>query len=155
MTAGRRSPGSKIPIKLSGSAPLSEIIVRWSRPDSIGCGCAPRTGAPTAFLWITDGFDVGDFRVVPLKLVIAVVAFSLLITFVRWFKQEGDPVQKGEPLFELDTDKVTVEVEAFADGVLQRILVPEGSGVIRCPFPIATRHTTTKQTRCPLFRPLN
>jgi pyruvate dehydrogenase E2 component (dihydrolipoamide acetyltransferase) len=47
-------------------------------------------------------------------------------TIVRWLKSEGEPVQKGEPLFELDTDKVTQEVEAEAAGVLLKIAVPEG-----------------------------
>ncbi|MFL5943150.1 MAG: dihydrolipoamide acetyltransferase family protein [Gaiellaceae bacterium] len=47
-------------------------------------------------------------------------------TIVRWLKSEGEPVEKGEPLFELDTDKVTQEVEAEAAGVLLRIAVPEG-----------------------------
>jgi pyruvate dehydrogenase E2 component (dihydrolipoamide acetyltransferase) len=47
-------------------------------------------------------------------------------TIVRWLKSEGEPVQKGEPLFELDTDKVTQEVEAEAAGVLLRIAVAEG-----------------------------
>jgi pyruvate dehydrogenase E2 component (dihydrolipoamide acetyltransferase) len=47
-------------------------------------------------------------------------------TIVRWLKSEGDPVEKGEPLFELDTDKVTQEVEAEASGVLLKIVVPEG-----------------------------
>ena len=37
-------------------------------------------------------------------------------TIVRWLKSEGDAVEKGEPLYELDTDKVTQEVEAEADG---------------------------------------
>ena len=45
---------------------------------------------------------------------------------VRWLKQEGDTVAKGEPLYELDTDKVTQEVEADVDGVLQKIVVAEG-----------------------------
>ena len=45
---------------------------------------------------------------------------------VRWLKQEGDGVAKGEPLYELDTDKVTQEVEAELDGVLQKIVVAEG-----------------------------
>ena len=35
-------------------------------------------------------------------------------TIVRWLKGEGDAVEKGEPLYELDTDKVTQEVEAEA-----------------------------------------
>jgi pyruvate dehydrogenase E2 component (dihydrolipoamide acetyltransferase) len=47
-------------------------------------------------------------------------------TIVRWLKSEGDKVAKGEPLFELDTDKVTQEVEADAEGVLLKIVVPEG-----------------------------
>ena len=47
-------------------------------------------------------------------------------TIVKWLKAEGEPVQKGEPLYELDTDKVTQEVEAEASGVLLKISVQEG-----------------------------
>jgi pyruvate dehydrogenase E2 component (dihydrolipoamide acetyltransferase) len=47
-------------------------------------------------------------------------------TIVKWLKSEGDRVEKGEPLYELDTDKVTQEVEADASGVLLRIAVHEG-----------------------------
>jgi pyruvate dehydrogenase E2 component (dihydrolipoyllysine-residue acetyltransferase) len=47
-------------------------------------------------------------------------------TIVKWLKSEGDRVEKGEPLYELDTDKVTQEVEADASGVLLRIAVAEG-----------------------------
>jgi pyruvate dehydrogenase E2 component (dihydrolipoamide acetyltransferase) len=47
-------------------------------------------------------------------------------TIVKWLKSEGDPVEKGEPLYELDTDKVTQEVEAEASGVLLKIAVDEG-----------------------------
>jgi pyruvate dehydrogenase E2 component (dihydrolipoyllysine-residue acetyltransferase) len=47
-------------------------------------------------------------------------------TIVRWLKNEGEPVKKREPLYELDTDKVTQEVEAEADGILLKILVPDG-----------------------------
>ena len=47
-------------------------------------------------------------------------------TVVKWLKAEGDAVEKGEPLYELDTDKVTQEVEAEASGVLLKIVVPEG-----------------------------
>lgn len=45
---------------------------------------------------------------------------------VRWLKSEGEPVAKGEPLYELDTDKVTQEVESELAGVLTKIVVPEG-----------------------------
>src|ERR671920_2287712 len=47
-------------------------------------------------------------------------------TIVKWLKSEGERVEKGEPLYELDTDKVTQEVEADAGGVLLRIAVHEG-----------------------------
>src|SRR5919206_472369 len=47
-------------------------------------------------------------------------------TIVKWLKAEGERVEKGEPLYELDTDKVTQEVEADASGVLLKIAVQEG-----------------------------
>ena len=47
-------------------------------------------------------------------------------TIVKWLKSEGEAVEKGEPLYELDTDKVTQEVEAEASGVLLKIAVSEG-----------------------------
>jgi pyruvate dehydrogenase E2 component (dihydrolipoamide acetyltransferase) len=47
-------------------------------------------------------------------------------TIVKWLKSEGDSVEKGEPLYELDTDKVTQEVEADSSGVLLKIAVQEG-----------------------------
>jgi pyruvate dehydrogenase E2 component (dihydrolipoamide acetyltransferase) len=42
-------------------------------------------------------------------------------TFVEWLKQEGDLVQKGEPLFVILTDKAAIEIEAPASGVLSRL----------------------------------
>src|SRR5258708_38142748 len=45
---------------------------------------------------------------------------------LRWIKQEGDQVKKGESLAEVETDKVNIEIESFASGVLRKILVPEG-----------------------------
>ena len=47
-------------------------------------------------------------------------------TIVKWLKSEGDKVEKGEPLYELDTDKVTQEVEADASGVLLKIAISSG-----------------------------
>jgi pyruvate dehydrogenase E2 component (dihydrolipoamide acetyltransferase) len=46
---------------------------------------------------------------------------------LRWIKQEGDSVTRGESLAEVETDKVNIEIEAFAGGVLRKILVPEGA----------------------------
>ncbi|RIK37598.1 MAG: dihydrolipoyllysine-residue succinyltransferase [Chloroflexi bacterium] len=50
-------------------------------------------------------------------------------TVARWMKQEGDAVKAGEPVVELETDKVDVEVPAEADGVLSRIVHAEGDDV--------------------------
>ena len=45
---------------------------------------------------------------------------------LRWIKHEGDPVNKGESLAEVETDKVNIEIESFYNGTLRKILVPEG-----------------------------
>lgn len=45
---------------------------------------------------------------------------------VKWFKQEGDAVEMGDPLFSIQTDKAEVECESTASGILRKILVPEG-----------------------------
>jgi pyruvate dehydrogenase E2 component (dihydrolipoamide acetyltransferase) len=50
-------------------------------------------------------------------------------TVVRWLKAEGDLVKQGEPVLEIETDKVTAEIEAPADGVLGPILAEEGAAV--------------------------
>ena len=50
-------------------------------------------------------------------------------TVARWMKQQGEAVAADEPLVELETDKVTVEVNAPAAGVLSSIAVPEGTEV--------------------------
>jgi len=50
-------------------------------------------------------------------------------TVVRWMKAEGENVEKDEPLFQVETDKVTMEMEAPASGTLGKILVPEGETV--------------------------
>lgn len=39
-------------------------------------------------------------------------------TLLQWFKEEGDSVEIGEPLFEIMTDKINIEVEAYDPGVL-------------------------------------
>ena len=43
----------------------------------------------------------------------------------HWHKAEGDQVAKGEPIVQIDTEKVHLDVEAPAAGVLLRILVPD------------------------------
>ena len=50
-------------------------------------------------------------------------------TLIRWLKEEGSLVKKGEPVVEIETDKAVVEVEAEEEGVLRKILVLEGVSV--------------------------
>src|SRR5580658_8066279 len=50
-------------------------------------------------------------------------------TVARWFKKEGETVKRDEPLVELETDKVTVEVPAPADGAIESISVKPGDTV--------------------------
>src|SRR5690242_21759250 len=50
-------------------------------------------------------------------------------TVSKWFKKQGDAVKRDEPLLELETDKVTVEVPAPADGAIESISVKEGDTV--------------------------
>lgn len=50
-------------------------------------------------------------------------------TIVRWLKQVGDDVKKGEPIAEIETDKVTIEIEAFSSGKITQIVAQEGSVV--------------------------
>src|ERR1043166_1123068 len=47
----------------------------------------------------------------------------------RWLKKEGDKVSGGEPIAEVATDKATMEAQALAEGVLRKIIVPEGETV--------------------------
>lgn len=47
----------------------------------------------------------------------------------RWLKREGESVVKGEPLMEIETDKVTVEIEATADGILSDVTAAEGDEI--------------------------
>jgi pyruvate dehydrogenase E2 component (dihydrolipoamide acetyltransferase) len=45
----------------------------------------------------------------------------------RWLKKEGDTIKPGDVLAEIETDKATMEVEAIEEGVLAKIVVPEGT----------------------------
>jgi len=44
---------------------------------------------------------------------------------IKWLKKEGDPVKRGEEILELETDKVTLKIEAPGSGVLRKIIAPE------------------------------
>ena len=57
-------------------------------------------------------------------------------TVSKWLKAEGDAVKEGEPLFEVETDKLTNTIEASASGTLLKIAVPAG-GEAKCLDPVA------------------
>ena len=50
-------------------------------------------------------------------------------TIIRWLKNEGDPVEKDEPIMEIETDKITMESEAPASGILLKKLYEDGAVV--------------------------
>ena len=50
-------------------------------------------------------------------------------TIVKWLKKEGDTIEAGEPLVEVETAKLETEMESIASGVVAQILVPEGATV--------------------------
>ena len=50
-------------------------------------------------------------------------------TIARWLKQPGDPVRRGEVIAEIETDKATMDLEAYEDGILESIVAGEGSTV--------------------------
>lgn len=50
-------------------------------------------------------------------------------TIARWHKQPGEAFKAGEPLYEIETEKVTQEVTASGDGTLLEVFVPEGENV--------------------------
>ncbi|BCI67392.1 pyruvate dehydrogenase complex E1 component subunit beta [Acetobacter aceti] len=55
----------------------------------------------------------------------------------KWNKKEGDTVSSGEVIAEIETDKATMEVEAVDEGVLGKILIPEGTEGVAVNTPIA------------------
>ncbi len=50
-------------------------------------------------------------------------------TVANWYKKVGDSIKADEPLFDVETDKVTTEIPAIASGVLKAILVEAGATV--------------------------
>ena len=55
----------------------------------------------------------------------------------KWLKKEGDQVKAGDILAEIETDKATMEYEAIDEGVIAKILVPEGTADVAVNAPIA------------------
>src|SRR5437764_15162270 len=58
-------------------------------------------------------------------------------TLAKWLVKEGDKVNSGDILAEIETDKATMEFEAVDEGTVAKILVPEGSEGVKVGAPIA------------------
>src|SRR5277367_5655414 len=58
-------------------------------------------------------------------------------TLAKWHVKVGDNVSSGDVIAEIETDKATMEVEAVDEGVIEAILVPEGSEGVKVNAPIA------------------
>jgi len=58
-------------------------------------------------------------------------------TLAKWHVKVGDQVKSGDVIAEIETDKATMEVEAVDEGVIEAILVPEGSQEVKVNTPIA------------------
>lgn len=58
-------------------------------------------------------------------------------TLAKWLKKEGDAIKSGDIIAEIETDKATMEVEAVDEGVLAKILVPEGTEGVKVNAVIA------------------
>jgi pyruvate dehydrogenase E2 component (dihydrolipoamide acetyltransferase) len=73
-------------------------------------------------------------------------------TLVRWVKKEGENINKGDVLAEIETDKATVEVESSASGVLRKLLVDEGA-VVPVSTPIAVVGSADEKIEVPQTAP--
>ena len=58
-------------------------------------------------------------------------------TLAKWLVKEGQSVKAGDVIAEIETDKATMEVEAVDEGVISRLLIPEGSEGVKVNTPIA------------------
>ena len=58
-------------------------------------------------------------------------------TLAKWHVKVGDTVKSGDVIAEIETDKATMEVEAVDDGVVEAILVPDGTEEVKVNAPIA------------------
>ena len=68
-------------------------------------------------------------------------------TIVKWFKNVGDAVTRGDIIAEIETDKATMEVEAVDEGTVGSILIAEGTDKVKVNTPIAGSYATRRGGR--------
>ena len=74
-------------------------------------------------------------------------------TLAKWLKQEGDSIAAGDIIAEIETDKATMEFEAVDEGVLGKIVVPEGTEGVKVGTVIATMAGEGEDTATPAPSP--
>ncbi|MEO6114460.1 MAG: pyruvate dehydrogenase complex dihydrolipoamide acetyltransferase, partial [Sphingomicrobium sp.] len=75
-------------------------------------------------------------------------------TLAKWLVKEGDTVSSGDLLAEIETDKATMEFEAVDEGVIAKILVPEGSDGVKVGTPIAIMASEGESVEAPAAAPV-
>ena len=71
-------------------------------------------------------------------------------TLSRWLKKEGENVRAGDVIAEIETDKATMEVEAVDDGILAKIVIPEGTDHVAVNTPIAVIAANGEEVQAPI-----
>src|SRR5271154_4489091 len=74
-------------------------------------------------------------------------------TLARWLKKEGDRINAGDVIAEIETDKATMEVEAVDEGVLGKILVADGTAGVKVNDPIAVLEDGSGAAAPPAAKP--
>lgn len=67
-------------------------------------------------------------------------------TIVKWHKRRGEAFKEGDPLYEIETEKVTQEVQAPGDGTLLEIMVPEGE-IAQVDSPVCSVDLTLSRSQ--------
>src|SRR3984885_14678357 len=106
----RTCPCRTLPIWKSSHCPRSP---RWSRRRK-PCVTAKQTG--------------GKSKLTPINILMPALSPTMEKgNLAKWLKKEGEAVKTGDVIAEIETDKATMEYEAVDDGVMAKIVVPEGT----------------------------
>lgn len=119
-----------------GGAPAQAWCTRWGVGEDVEVVGGQRP-FPPAGLCHTRGFAAGTL---PPHEVLPMPALSPTMvegTVSAWKKQEGDAVNTGDVLADIETDKATMEMETMEDGFLAKILAPAGTANVAVGTPVA------------------
>ena len=80
-------------------------------------------------MWTAKSIDGGSLVITTLKVPKTGGIPTTKASVVRWLKQEGDAIRPGDPVVELETEKVSYELESPAEGILLKIIAAESAQV--------------------------